>query len=57
MTTGDVPPPCSDLTFTAVDSRRAVLFGGWNDQQDHMTDVYIIDIATMVCSILKTSPL
>ncbi|CAI8017835.1 Dual specificity protein kinase shkC, partial [Geodia barretti] len=47
MTTGNVPPPCSDLTFTAVDSRRAVLFGGWNDQQDHMTDVYIIDIATM----------
>ena len=51
-TTGNIPPPCSDLTFTALDSRRAVLFGGWNDQQDHMTDVYIIDIATMVCSFL-----
>ncbi len=27
-TTGDTPPPCSDFTFTAIDSHRAVLFAG-----------------------------
>ncbi len=27
-TTGDIPPPCSDFTFTAIDSHRAVLFAG-----------------------------
>ena len=46
--TGDVPPPCSDLTLTAVDSRRAVLFGGCNGEQGHMNDTFIIDFVTMV---------
>ncbi len=27
-TTGDIPPPCSDFTFTAIDSHRAVFFAG-----------------------------
>ena len=47
-TTGDRPPPCTDLTFTAVDDRRAVLFGGYNGEQGRMNDVYIIDLSTMV---------
>ena len=47
-TTGDRPPPCSGLTFTAVDNRRAVLFGGYNKDQGQMNDVFIIDLSTMV---------
>ena len=47
-TTGENPPPCSDFTFTAIDDRRAVLFGGRNGEQGSMNDVYIIDLPTMV---------
>ena len=36
------------VTFTAVDDRRAVLFGGGNGDQGRMNDVYIIDLLTMV---------
>ena len=47
-TTGDRPPPCGGLTFTAVDNRRAVLFGGFNVEQRVMNDVFIIDLSTTV---------
>ena len=47
-TTGDRPPPCSGLTFTAVYDRRAVLFGGKIRVQGRMNDVFIIDLSTMV---------
>ena len=47
-TTGERPPPCSDFTFTAVDDRRAVMFGGRNGEKGEMNDVYIIDLSTMV---------
>ena len=47
-TTGDRPPPCSAFTFTAVDDRRAVLFGGFNIEQGRMNDVFIIVLSTMV---------
>ena len=47
-TTGDKPPPCSGLTITTVDDRRAVLFGGGNEEQERMNDVFIIDLSTMV---------
>ena len=47
-TTGDRPPPCAGLTFTAVDDRRAVLFGGKNEEQGRMNHVFIIDLSTMV---------
>ena len=48
VTTGDTPPPCSGFTFTAVDDRRAVLFGGYNVEEGKMNSVYIIDLLTMV---------
>ena len=47
-TTGDRPLPCDSLTFTAVDDRRAVLFGGYNKEQGDMNDVFIIDLSIMV---------
>ena len=47
-TTGERPPPCSDFTFTAIDDRRAVLFGGYDGEQGRLNDVYIINLHTMV---------
>ena len=47
-TTGERPPPCSNFTFTAIDDRRAVLFGGYNGVRHQMNDVYIIDLHTLV---------
>ena len=47
-TTGERPPPCAHLTFTSVDERRAVVFGGYNGEQGRMNDVYIIDLSIMV---------
>ena len=47
-TTGDRPPPCAAFTFTAVDDRRAVFFGGNNGEQGLMNNVFIIDLSTMV---------
>lgn len=47
-TTGDRPPPCAAFTFTAVDDRRAVMFGGKNINQGRMSNTYIIDFNTMV---------
>ena len=47
-TTGERPPPCDAFTFTAIDDRRAVLFGGNNLDQGRINDVYIIDFHTMV---------
>ena len=50
-TTGERPPPCSNFTFTTIDDRRAVLFGGYNGEQGSMNDVYIIDLHTMVMTV------
>ena len=47
-TTGDRPPPCAALTFTAVDDRIAVLFGGFNGEQRPSNDVFIINLSTVV---------
>ena len=47
-TTGEKPPPCAGFTFTAIDDRRAVLFGGVNGEHGKMKDVYIIDLQLMV---------
>ena len=46
-TTGDRPPPCAGFTFTTVDDRRGVLFGGKNEMS-RMNSVYIIALLTMV---------
>ena len=46
-TTGERPPPCAGHTFTAVDDRRAVVFGGKYREQGRM-NVFIIDLSTMV---------
>ena len=48
VTTGSRPPPCGAFSFTAIDSHRAVLFGGYNREHGKMNGVYIINIQTMV---------
>jgi hypothetical protein len=53
--TGERPRPCLATAFTAVDDRRAVVFGGENGKQDCMNDVYIIDLQVMNWSKLNKS--
>ena len=50
-TTGEIPPPRSHCTFTAIDDRRAVLFAGKMDWGERKNDVYIIDLNVMVIHI------
>ena len=46
---GARPPPCSGFTLTAIDSHRAVLFGGWQPGGGgRVSDLYLIDFNTMV---------
>ena len=42
------PPPCAHFSFTAIDDRQAVLFGG---RQPHarVNDCYLMDFELMVC--------
>ena len=47
-TTGCVPPPCVDFSFTCVDGRRAVVFGGYQPQTGITNDTYLIDMDTWV---------
>ena len=47
-TTGEKHPPCANFTFTAIDDRRAVLFGGRHGELGRMNGVNIIDLTTMV---------
>ena len=48
-TTGSWPTPRGAFTFTAIDSNRGVLFGGYNPEHGRMNDVHIINVQTMVC--------
>ena len=31
------------------------MFGGYNEEQGHMNDVYIIDLQSMVCELMLTA--
>ena len=53
VTSGERPPPCAGSSLTSIDSRRAVLFGGYNEKQGDMNDVYIIDLQSMVCELMN----
>ena len=50
-TTGERPPPCDHFSFTSIDQRRAVMFGGHNGK-GLMNDIYIIDLQSMVCELM-----
>ena len=48
-TSGERPPPCDAFTFTAVDCRRVVAFGGYSGEHHRlMNDIYILDLSTLV---------
>ena len=49
-TTGPRPPPCSNFTFTAVSDHLAVLFGGGRRGRTRVSDWYLMDFQTMVCT-------
>ena len=41
--TGTKPPPHSILSFTKVDSSRAVVYGGWTGGAEN-ADAYVLDL-------------
>ena len=47
--TGTKPPPLAGLSFTKVDSRRAVVYGGFTHQ--YSGDVYVLELDKWVCAI------
>ena len=42
--TGQLPPPCFQFTFTSVDERRAVLFGGKSASEVKSDDLLIVEL-------------
>ena len=41
--TGTKPPPLSDFSFTKVDSKRAVVYGGWTKGRK-ASDTYVLEL-------------
>ena len=47
--TGTKPPPLSMFSFTKVDSRRAVVYGGWTGG-GRSGDAYVLELDKWVCA-------
>ena len=48
--TGTKPPPLAGLSFTKVDSRRAVVYGGFTGG-GRSGDAYVLELDKWVCAI------
>ena len=48
--TGTKPPPLSNFSFTKVDSRRAVVYGGGTGVKTS-GDAYVLELDKWVCAI------
>ena len=46
---GTRPPPCKDCSFTMIDERYAVMFGGTQPGPKATNDMYMLDVIKMVC--------
>ena len=50
--TGTKLPPLSLFSFTKVDSRRAVVYGGATDEGEQISgDAYVLELDKWVCAI------
>ena len=47
--TGTKPPPLSNFSFTKVDRRRAVVYGGMTDGPEATGDAYVLELDNLVC--------
>ena len=47
--TGTKPPPLSNFSFTKVDSRKAVVYGGMTDGPEAAGDAYVLELDNLVC--------
>lgn len=48
-TSGTLPPPCVDFSFTSPDKKKAVVFGGFQPPTGITFDTFILDMETWVC--------
>ena len=49
MVTGDIPPACSNFSFTRLNEETVVLFGGYLGDDVYSDEVYTLNLAEMVC--------
>ena len=47
--TGTKPPALSNFSFTKVDRRRAVVYGGMTDGPEAAGDAYVFELDNLVC--------
>ena len=50
--TGTKPPPLVWFSFTKIDHRRAVVYGGW-DGEKALGDAYVLELDKLVCQWLE----
>lgn len=48
---GSCPPPCVDFSFTKVDGHRAIVFGGHQPETGAVSDAYILELGSWVCTV------
>ena len=48
--TGTTPPPLEGFSFTKVDHRRAVVYGGTTRGIQALGDAYVLELDTWVCA-------
>ena len=48
--TGTKPPPLTRFSFTKVDSRRAVVYGGLMENLLQSGDAYVLELDKWVCA-------
>ena len=53
VVTGTKPPPLASFSFTKVDTRRAVVYGGVTDGGAVNGDAYVLELDKWVCAILE----
>ena len=47
-TSGSLPPPCVDFSFTSPDKKKAVVFGGYQPPDGITNDTFLLDMETWV---------
>ena len=53
--TGTTPPPLEGFSFTKVDHRRAVVYGGTTRGIQALGDAYVLQLDTWVCASLMVT--
>ena len=53
--TGTTPPPLEGFSFTKVDRRRAVVYGGTTRGIQALGDAYVLELDMWVCALIMVT--